>query len=162
MYNSVMILLSLSLSIFFSVSLPMSLSLSQAALERRFVDLRERARRLEELLGTDGVLLYPPHPLLDYKHHHPLFKPLNFAYTGSTYSSCCKSYILQSCTVYAVNLDKHFYLEHLYLPVIAFKTCLSWPCLGANANGRALVCYAVNPGLIWPGSFTNPSPSLSP
>ncbi|XP_063072410.1 fatty-acid amide hydrolase 2-B-like [Engraulis encrasicolus] len=39
-------------------------------------------RRLEELLGTDGVLLYPPHPLLGYKHHHPLFKPFNFAYTG--------------------------------------------------------------------------------
>ncbi|KAL2079276.1 hypothetical protein ACEWY4_025020 [Coilia grayii] len=39
-------------------------------------------RRLEELLGTDGVLLYPPHPRLGYKHHHALFTPLNFAYTG--------------------------------------------------------------------------------
>ncbi|XP_042566409.1 LOW QUALITY PROTEIN: fatty-acid amide hydrolase 2-B [Clupea harengus] len=39
-------------------------------------------RRLEELLGTDGVLLYPPHPHLAPKHHHPLFTPFNFAYTG--------------------------------------------------------------------------------
>uniref|UniRef100_A0A8C7H807 Fatty acid amide hydrolase 2a n=1 Tax=Oncorhynchus kisutch TaxID=8019 RepID=A0A8C7H807_ONCKI len=37
---------------------------------------------LEELLGTDGVLLYPSHPHLAPKHHHPLFTPFNFSYTG--------------------------------------------------------------------------------
>lgn len=41
-------------------------------------------RRLEELLGTDGVLLYPPNPLLAPKHHHQLFRPFNFAYTGNS------------------------------------------------------------------------------
>uniref|UniRef100_A0A3P9AAR0 Amidase domain-containing protein n=1 Tax=Esox lucius TaxID=8010 RepID=A0A3P9AAR0_ESOLU len=39
-------------------------------------------RDLEELLGTDGVLLYPSHPQLAPKHHHPLFTPFNFSYTG--------------------------------------------------------------------------------
>ncbi|KAJ8271188.1 hypothetical protein COCON_G00100470 [Conger conger] len=38
--------------------------------------------QLEELLGTDGVLLYPTHPHIAPKHHHPLFTPFNFAYTG--------------------------------------------------------------------------------
>ncbi|XP_022540216.1 fatty-acid amide hydrolase 2-A [Astyanax mexicanus] len=37
---------------------------------------------LEKLLGVDGVLLYPSHPKLAPKHHHPLFTPFNFAYTG--------------------------------------------------------------------------------
>ncbi|XP_041925832.1 fatty-acid amide hydrolase 2-A-like [Alosa sapidissima] len=39
-------------------------------------------RHLEELLGSDGVLLYPPYPCLASKHHHQLFRPFNFAYTG--------------------------------------------------------------------------------
>ncbi|CAB1351521.1 unnamed protein product [Coregonus sp. 'balchen'] len=39
-------------------------------------------KEIEELLGTDGVLLYPTHPRLAPKHHHPLFTPFNFAYTG--------------------------------------------------------------------------------
>ncbi|XP_014062519.2 fatty-acid amide hydrolase 2-A [Salmo salar] len=39
-------------------------------------------KEIEELLGTDGVLLYPTHPHLAPKHHHPLFTPFNFAYTG--------------------------------------------------------------------------------
>lgn len=37
---------------------------------------------VEELLGTDGVFLYPPHPRTAPKHHHPLFRPFDFAYTG--------------------------------------------------------------------------------
>ncbi|KAI1887910.1 hypothetical protein AGOR_G00195350 [Albula goreensis] len=37
---------------------------------------------LEDLLGTDGVLLYPSHPHIAPKHHHPLFTPFNFCYTG--------------------------------------------------------------------------------
>ncbi|XP_066535951.1 fatty-acid amide hydrolase 2-A [Hoplias malabaricus] len=39
-------------------------------------------RDLEELLGTDGVMLYPSHPQLAPKHHHPIFTPFNFSYTG--------------------------------------------------------------------------------
>ncbi|XP_076831427.1 fatty-acid amide hydrolase 2-A isoform X2 [Brachyhypopomus gauderio] len=39
-------------------------------------------RELEALLGSDGVLLYPSHPQLAPKHHHPLFTPFNFSYTG--------------------------------------------------------------------------------
>uniref|UniRef100_UPI0037E8E1BE fatty-acid amide hydrolase 2-B n=1 Tax=Semicossyphus pulcher TaxID=241346 RepID=UPI0037E8E1BE len=37
---------------------------------------------LEELVGTDGVFLFPTHPRVVPKHHHPLFRPLDFAYTG--------------------------------------------------------------------------------
>lgn len=39
-------------------------------------------KELEELLGTDGVFLYPSHPRVAPKHHHPLFRPFDFAYTG--------------------------------------------------------------------------------
>ncbi|XP_064199809.1 fatty-acid amide hydrolase 2-B isoform X1 [Anguilla rostrata] len=42
----------------------------------------EFQKELEEVLGTDGVLLYPSHPLIAPKHHHPIFTPFNFAYTG--------------------------------------------------------------------------------
>ncbi|KAF7706593.1 hypothetical protein HF521_019847 [Silurus meridionalis] len=37
---------------------------------------------MNEVLGKDGVLLYPSHPLLAPKHHHPLFTVFNFSYTG--------------------------------------------------------------------------------
>ncbi|TRY95910.1 hypothetical protein DNTS_021430 [Danionella cerebrum] len=37
---------------------------------------------LEEMLGTDGVLLYPSHPQIAPKHFHPIFTPFNFSYTG--------------------------------------------------------------------------------
>nr|XP_046236490.1 fatty-acid amide hydrolase 2-B [Scatophagus argus] len=39
-------------------------------------------KELEELLGTDGVFLYPSYPRVAPKHHHPLFRPFDFAYTG--------------------------------------------------------------------------------
>ncbi|XP_056604586.1 fatty-acid amide hydrolase 2-B [Triplophysa dalaica] len=42
----------------------------------------ELQREMDELLGTDGVLLYPSHPFIAPKHHHPLFIPSNVAYTG--------------------------------------------------------------------------------
>lgn len=41
-------------------------------------------KTLEELLGTDGVFLYPSHPRVAPKHHHPLFRPFDFAYTGQS------------------------------------------------------------------------------
>ncbi|XP_068611735.1 fatty-acid amide hydrolase 2-A-like [Brachionichthys hirsutus] len=39
-------------------------------------------RELEELLGADGVFLYPSHPRVAPEHHHPLFRPFDFGYTG--------------------------------------------------------------------------------
>lgn len=42
-------------------------------------------KQVEELLGTDGVFLYPSHPRVAPKHHHPLFRPFDFAYTGESY-----------------------------------------------------------------------------
>lgn len=39
-------------------------------------------KKVEELLGTDGVFLYPSHPRVAPKHHHPIFRPFDFAYTG--------------------------------------------------------------------------------
>uniref|UniRef100_A0A672YL25 Amidase domain-containing protein n=1 Tax=Sphaeramia orbicularis TaxID=375764 RepID=A0A672YL25_9TELE len=47
------------------------------------IQLKEKLQKeMEELLGTDGVLLYPSHPRVAPKHHHPLFRPFDFAYTG--------------------------------------------------------------------------------
>ncbi|XP_061565484.1 fatty-acid amide hydrolase 2-B [Cololabis saira] len=39
-------------------------------------------KEMDALLGTDGVLLYPSHPRVAPKHHHPLLRPFDFAYTG--------------------------------------------------------------------------------
>ena len=37
---------------------------------------------LRQVLGKDGVLLYPPPPKGAPYHNEPLFYPFNFAYTG--------------------------------------------------------------------------------
>uniref|UniRef100_A0A8D0C3E3 Fatty acid amide hydrolase 2 n=1 Tax=Salvator merianae TaxID=96440 RepID=A0A8D0C3E3_SALMN len=37
---------------------------------------------MENLLGNDGILLYPSHPIVAPKHHTPLGMPFNFAYTA--------------------------------------------------------------------------------
>ncbi|XP_068611727.1 fatty-acid amide hydrolase 2-A-like [Brachionichthys hirsutus] len=39
-------------------------------------------REVEELLGSDGVCLYPSHPRVAPRHHHPLFSPFDLSYTG--------------------------------------------------------------------------------
>ncbi|XP_037116225.1 fatty-acid amide hydrolase 2-B [Syngnathus acus] len=47
------------------------------------VGLKEKLQKdVDQLLGSDGVLLYPTHPRVAPKHHHALFQPLDFAYTG--------------------------------------------------------------------------------
>ncbi|XP_038604356.1 LOW QUALITY PROTEIN: fatty-acid amide hydrolase 2 [Tachyglossus aculeatus] len=49
----------------------------------RLESLRKSFRaELVELLGNDGVFLYPPHPRLAPKHHFPLSRPFNFSYTA--------------------------------------------------------------------------------
>ncbi|RXN21550.1 fatty-acid amide hydrolase 2-B [Labeo rohita] len=42
----------------------------------------ELQKEIDDLLGTDGVLLFPSHPILAPKHHHALFTPFNCGYTG--------------------------------------------------------------------------------
>lgn len=39
-------------------------------------------KQVDELLGTDGVFLYPSYTRVAPKHHHALFRPLDFSYTG--------------------------------------------------------------------------------
>ncbi|KAM6143395.1 LOW QUALITY PROTEIN: fatty-acid amide hydrolase 2 [Erethizon dorsatum] len=39
-------------------------------------------KELVEILADDGVFLYPSHPTVAPKHHVPLSRPFNFAYTG--------------------------------------------------------------------------------
>ncbi|XP_060612302.2 fatty-acid amide hydrolase 2 [Anolis sagrei] len=39
-------------------------------------------KEVVNLLGEDGVLLYPPHPVLAPRHNTPLAMPFNFAYTA--------------------------------------------------------------------------------
>lgn len=45
-------------------------------------------KKVEELLGTDGVFLYPSHTRAAPRHHHPLFRPYDFAYTGKSIIWC--------------------------------------------------------------------------
>ncbi|KAM8746842.1 fatty-acid amide hydrolase 2-B [Acanthopagrus schlegelii] len=60
------------------------LEMSQASKPSAFIiQQKEKLQQaMEELLGTDGVFLYPSHPRVAPKHHHPLFRPFDFAYTG--------------------------------------------------------------------------------
>lgn len=44
--------------------------------------LQDLKRELEEILGDNGVLLFPSHPTCAPHHNEPLFKPFNFVYTG--------------------------------------------------------------------------------
>ena len=37
---------------------------------------------LEDLLGSNGILLYPSHPTVAPPHHKPIYTPFNFAYTA--------------------------------------------------------------------------------
>ncbi|XP_057711538.1 fatty-acid amide hydrolase 2-B [Corythoichthys intestinalis] len=47
------------------------------------IKMKEKLQKdVDDLLGTDGVLFYPSHPRVAPKHHHLLFRPLDFAYTG--------------------------------------------------------------------------------
>ena len=39
-------------------------------------------QEVEDLLGDDGILLYPSHPTQALRHNIPLLKPFNFAYTA--------------------------------------------------------------------------------
>ncbi|XP_024096852.1 fatty-acid amide hydrolase 2 isoform X3 [Pongo abelii] len=50
---------------------------------QKFKAVEESLRKeLVEMLGDDGVFLYPSHPTVAPKHHVPLTRPFNFAYTG--------------------------------------------------------------------------------
>lgn len=44
--------------------------------------LNKLDQELREVLGEDGVLLYPTHPKVAPYHNEPIFYPFNFAYTG--------------------------------------------------------------------------------
>ncbi|XP_077597629.1 fatty-acid amide hydrolase 2-B [Stigmatopora nigra] len=47
------------------------------------IEMKEKLQKeVDDLLGTDGVLFYPSYTRVAPKHHHPLFRPLDFAYTG--------------------------------------------------------------------------------
>lgn len=48
-----------------------------------YIKLREQLENIfKEMLGDDGVFLYPTHPTPAPYHNEPLLKPFNFAYTG--------------------------------------------------------------------------------
>uniref|UniRef100_A0A671DPL5 Fatty acid amide hydrolase 2 n=1 Tax=Rhinolophus ferrumequinum TaxID=59479 RepID=A0A671DPL5_RHIFE len=50
---------------------------------KRFKAMEESLHKeLVEMLGDDGVFLYPSHPTVAPQHHVPLTRPFNFAYTG--------------------------------------------------------------------------------
>ncbi|XP_059832509.1 fatty-acid amide hydrolase 2-like [Hypanus sabinus] len=54
--------------------------------ERSSADLTSMCQNLEtelsNLLGDDGVFLYPSHPKIAPRHHHPKLMPFNFTYTA--------------------------------------------------------------------------------
>ncbi|XP_053962064.1 fatty-acid amide hydrolase 2-B [Anastrepha ludens] len=50
---------------------------------KHMVKKRDQLRaEIQELLGEDGVLLYPTHPTVAPYHNEPIFRPINFSYTG--------------------------------------------------------------------------------
>lgn len=51
--------------------------------QKLMVKKRDALRdKLSELLGDDGILLYPTHPTCALYHYESLFRPHNFSYTG--------------------------------------------------------------------------------
>ncbi|KAG8006088.1 Fatty-acid amide hydrolase 2-A [Nibea albiflora] len=58
-------------------------SATKIAAETFHVEQKESLqKKMEELLGTDGVFLYPTHPRVAPKHHYTLFTPFDCAYTA--------------------------------------------------------------------------------
>jgi len=56
---------------------------NSAAKDEEFRQVRDSLRQdIEQILGDDGVLLYPTHPLPAPFHNQPLVLFFNFAYTG--------------------------------------------------------------------------------
>lgn len=56
---------------------------SESKPSKSIVQMKENLQnKVDKLLGTDGVFLYPSHPRVAPEHHHPLFRPFDFAYTG--------------------------------------------------------------------------------
>ncbi len=50
---------------------------------QRFLSLTEQVKQeVHEVLGEDGVMLYPSHPVVAPRHQEPLKKPFRWAYTG--------------------------------------------------------------------------------
>ena len=50
--------------------------------ERSLQALEKLEYELQDLLGNDGVLLYPSHPKIAPYHNQPILYPFNYAYTG--------------------------------------------------------------------------------
>ncbi|XP_072744853.1 fatty-acid amide hydrolase 2 [Anoplolepis gracilipes] len=52
----------------------------------KYVRLMQQSKDLrqefKDILGEDGVFLYPTHPTAAPMHHEPMFKPFNFSYTA--------------------------------------------------------------------------------
>jgi fatty acid amide hydrolase 2 len=58
-------------------------ALAGQARTRRFIELgRELQREVIDLLGPNGVMLYPPHPVTAPRHHRPLLSPFRWVYTA--------------------------------------------------------------------------------
>jgi fatty acid amide hydrolase 2 len=54
-----------------------------ASRTKRFVEMGRALREeLVELIGAQGIMLYPPYPTPAPLHHKPKFPPFNFAYTA--------------------------------------------------------------------------------
>lgn len=87
---------------------------------------------MDKVLGTDGVLLYPPHPLLAPKHHHPIFTMYNFIYTGDTTWGI-------HWTRNHIHLSPYSWLKHCPL-----SGCRDLQCVGPT-------CYPVSFGAEWGG-----------
>lgn len=83
---------------------------------------------MDKMLGTDGVLLYPSHPLLAPKHHHPLFPIYNFSYTGDNIWS----------------KETYFPHTHNWFMICRLLVRRDLQCTG-------LTCYPVSFGAEWGG-----------
>ncbi|MGE3759587.1 MAG: amidase [Pseudobdellovibrionaceae bacterium] len=55
---------------------------SDKRIQKLFKELLVFRQKIYERIGTDGILLLPPHPRVAPKHNSPLFRPFDFLYTG--------------------------------------------------------------------------------
>jgi len=56
---------------------------SESALHKTLERIAALTRRFHELLGSDAILILPPHPRTAPRHHQPLLHPFSFGYTAA-------------------------------------------------------------------------------
>ncbi|CAL4120186.1 unnamed protein product, partial [Meganyctiphanes norvegica] len=87
-------------------------------------ELAKLKSELQDLLGEDGILLFPTHPTLTPYHDQPAFRPYNFIYTGiinvvKMPATQCPVGLSSEGTPLGIQVVANQYQDHLCLAIAA-------------------------------------------